>query len=1058
MPTAATKRASISSKRTISDVDEIDNTPSKSVPRSRTTSSTTTITTTTTKGRSKRQRTAEAEVVISCRKGSIMLTKPRFPKPEIQVVPENELPVHVSPSDGNIQDHKFQKVDTSRSVNYLHRYDWMHPSASYRLQNEYISKVIRSIKEELANKPSVDYERCKDCQERHESDPDNDRSLPCPQCDALEQEVTQKSAENDAELRMSLKKWEMTNPESFAEEVTGRCHWCGIVLPGEPETRTHRLLRYARVDIPGVGPLPCLTGFDHEQNEICIHCVAELGSLLKEKRRFQALYELSARAEPHGCNNCGIRESVQFRPALDRTGVTCLACYLYKKDYGLDPDPPRVGEKKLKEFVNAIINNSDSQGIRWDKIANSPRVNPNFVYTAQGLHSQWLNSVRNTDAPALNTYILLQHNHLTRRTDDWEFYTCNARSPTHAALYFARFVSLYKKRPMTYLYIRQLETWNIPEPRGDEWEDLSHGLLTFEQLKDRIRTDLLNHDKDLKKNPPVDDKTKMKRIKEALESRVHLFSNKNTDKSMKELSARRASEAGIWRLAMELELGPENSHLASQLPLDDLEACRYMKYGEAWNAVRDETRDADSRTTLQPEEEYQRAGMSRVIEKAENAVGFVAGIASGIPLDPPEQRTSTLPTWARIKSRDVVRKSVADLKAWYAYERVERNKEMEGLGPNQELKESRALQEMPTLEDTADQQGFASRTNEEREHLLLEKFRGQELSQDLDNCIPKLEVDGDGYRELPLWVQPLRPNTLRSICRDRPPLNHGGDDEQAWFLKELMKLEKERVKQRTPVAALSSNVSGIPETFEGRPTFPRQADLPQAYDKTPTPSANYPLHLLPVEYQVHVYQVVLEPETRTANVRIIRTERYKRQGDAIQGGGPIQVPTVINKNKTRGFYRDSNRADPFSTYMPCSQNSMSNYGDLDRSIVALRSKKPKPGYSGVEYLTVPKTRVRRQTIESRKKKKGGKKKAVHQDGGDDDEAVCLGPKRQDPDIEYEPALDEETVLQYLQGIREEGTAHAPQNAPTIEADSKRKQRWYLKVLASGRQSGDDDEH
>lgn len=649
------------------------------------------------------------------------------------------------------------------------------------------------------------------------------------------------------------------------------------------------------------------------------------------------------------------------------------------------------------------------------------------------------------DAPALNTYILLQHNHLTRRTDDWEFYTCNARSPTHAALYFARFVSLYKKRPMTYLYIRQLETWNIPEPRGDEWEDLSHGLQTFEQLKNRIRTDLLNQAKDAKKNPPVDNETNMKRIKEALESRMHLFSNSNTDDTMGELSARKASEAGIWKLAMESELGPENSHLASQFPFDDLEAYRFMNYGEAWSVVRNET---DDRTTLPSEEEFQRAGMSRVIEKVENAVGFVAGIASGIPLDPPEQRTSTLPTWTRIKSRDVVRKSVADLKAWYAYERIERDKEMEALGSNQELKESRALQEIPTLEDTADRQGFASRTSEEREHLLLEKIRVQELSRELDSYIPKLEVDGDGYQELPLWVQPLRPNTLRSICRDRPPLNQGDDDEQAWFLKELMNLEKERIGQRKPVAALSSNVSEIPETFEGRPTFPHRADLPEAYDRTPTPSANYPLHLLPVEYQVHVFQAVLEPEIRTASVRIVRTERYKRQGDAIQGGGPVQVPTVINKSKTRGFYRDSNRAEPYSTYMPYSTYSMvGKYGDLDRSVVTFRSKKPKPGRSGVEYLTVSKT--------GRMKKKG--KKVASQDDSDDGEAIYLGPKRQKPDIEYEPALDEEAVLQYMQGFREEGTAHTPQKPPTIEDDSDRKRKWYLKVLANGRQREDGDE-
>lgn len=604
---------------------------------------------------------------------------------------------------------------------------------------------------------------------------------------------------------------------------------------------------------------------------------------------------------------------------------------------------------------------------------------------------------------------------------------------------------------MTYLYIRQLESWNIPEPRGDEWEDLSHGLQTFEQLKNRIRTDLLNHARDAKKNPPVDNETRIKQIKEALESRAHLFDNGNANEPMQDLSVRKVSEAGIWKLAMETELGPENSHLVAQFPFDDLEAYRYMNVDEARSFVRNEISNADA-TTLQPEEEYQLTGMSRIIEKVENAVGFVAGISGGIPLDPPEQRTSTLPAWARIKSRDVVRKSVADLKAWYTYERIERDREMEALGPNQELRESRALQETPTLKDTADRHGFAWRTSEEREHLLLEKIRGQELSQELDRYIPKLEVDDDGYRELPLWVQPLRPNTLRSICRDRPPLHHGGDDDQAWFLKELTKLEKDRIGQRAPIAALSSNISGIPETFEGRPAFSRRTDLPEAYDKTPTPSANYPLHLLPIEYQVHVFQAVLESETRMASVRIVRSERYKRQGDTIQGGGPIQLPAVINKSRTRGFYRDSNRAEPFSTCMPYSSSRKSRHRDVDRSVVAFKSKAPKPGRSGVEYLTLPNSKARVSKI--------GKQKDGSLNDSDEDETLYLGPARKKPEIEYEPTLDEEAVLHYLQRLKEEieeGTAHAPRRPPTIEADSKQKRKWFLKVLATNHQGEDDDE-
>ncbi|KAG0346313.1 hypothetical protein BG004_001931, partial [Podila humilis] len=935
---------------------------------------------------------------------------------------EDDIPVHVSPEeDGNIQDHRFQTIDRARTVNYVHRYEWMHPSAAYRIQNAYISSVIRQL-QKMAKEPFNVNVRCKGCEDREASGDTEEPLFMCNDCDTLRQEAIQNKEEHGRQIKQELDKWQNTHPEFTPVESIGRCHWCAIKLPGEQEKRTSRLFRYARVDIPGVGPMPCLTGFDHEQNEICLHCAAELGALLKEKRRFQLHYELSAKAEPHGCSNCGIRVGSKFKPALDRTGVKCVPCYLYQRQHGIDADPPLINPINLKEFFNAVISNTYEHGIRWDKIANNPRVNPNFTYTAQGLHSQWLHSVKPEDAPALNTYILLQHNHRTQRTEDWELYTCLAKSPTQAALYFARFVSLYNKRPMTYLYIRQLETWNIPETRSDEWEDLTHGLLTFDQLKNRIRVDLLNK---LKESPPTttttnknDKKKRLKTLKDTLESRVPLLTNgqKTTSKNLK-------VNQKEWEIALETELGPENKHLAEQLPMDNLENARYKKYMAAWASIKGtlkrspEWSQYTSKELDQRLEEYQRTELPKVLEKVEDVVGLVAGIADGIPLDPPEPRLChDLPSWARARSRDIVRQSVADLKAWYAYERIELQKEMETLEASNKTKESTALREVMeeiSLEETAAQRGFATRTDLEFEQLLLRTLREQsKITRALDEYIPKVQVDEDGYQELPLWVQPLRPHTFRTILRDRPVLGANGDKYQEKLLRMILKAETDP-KDRKPFAAFSKKRASDMEDSENgrRPIYMERSALPGVYDLTPAPSIHYPLHLLPVEYQVHVFQSVLDAETRTASVRIVRTERYKLQGDMIQGGGPIQVPAVITQKDVQGFYRSSLRED------------YSGQTDANE-VVVLRGAKEGGGgggsnnntnnTNGVEYWT-PKRRQREQ--------KGFRNTYQFH-------------------IRYGRTLDEAAIVQYANAMRqetEETAAQAPPSTtPTIRADSKRK--------------------
>lgn len=55
------------------------------------------------------------------------------------------------------------------------------------------------------------------------------------------------------------------------------------------------------------------------------HC----GVLLKAKRKFQLLYELSARIQPQGCVNCGIREIDQLRVDIGHVGLLCSVCSKY---------------------------------------------------------------------------------------------------------------------------------------------------------------------------------------------------------------------------------------------------------------------------------------------------------------------------------------------------------------------------------------------------------------------------------------------------------------------------------------------------------------------------------------------------------------------------------------------------------------------------------------------------------------------------------------------------------------------------------------------------------
>ncbi|KAF9109945.1 hypothetical protein BGX27_006966 [Mortierella sp. AM989] len=812
------------------------------------------------------------------------------------------------------------------------------------------------------------------------TDPDDDLPImTCPKClnpilimsdrRKFLQEKVEEAKKELAELEKGKRLDE--NPVIFQS----RCHWCGIKLPHV--VNYTNFLAFARVDIEGVGSLPCIYEFDHEQKRLCLHCAAECGALLKEKRRFQSLYELSSRALPRGCNNCGIRESVEFRPSFDRTGETCIVCSEFKLREGLDPDPPGFTETDADYLSAAIIEHTDQGGIHWDRVVNNPFANPQFDFTAHGLLNRWVHSRKTPDAPALSTYILLQHNHLTRRSQDWELYTCTARSPTQAALYFARFVALYKKRPMTYLYIRQLEEWNIPEPRGDEWEDLSSGLQTFEQLKDRIRRSILQS---LPKSPQEEstgvDPTStteneappLNVIHElyeedrdyAVERKIMDGTIQNTvdqfkkgydgydDRPYKE-DKNRSYRLLRWKSRAITEFGPRNRKMLEMLHWCKSEDIRdFREYRMITRLIKSNIfgrEDLSHRARGRfKKDQPPKSGPTRsdtiirahlVFEKLlkliRDKLGYIQGVTGLVPLDPPEYRERDLPVWAQRNARDIVEKTVADNRMLYIYQQhlqyLEYQTKMLRSPSTRRIKEMAAKIQQFALES-----GHALRTSQDcqqlaREILLKDNVhfikRSKQYSRMANGEFIKIVTERAGSKQrykydgitpgpknkfFPLAnpFKMLRPNTLRLIAGPRPDIKD--DPIQRIFLEAIMEIDRHRILQSRPAAAVSRDIF-YEDKFQDRPTFAKREDLPSPWDNRWNPSREYPVYLLPPEYQVHVFQSVLTPETRTVDIRLVRTERYKRQGDCVQGGGPVAVPKVIDRDALRGFYRESNRTE-----------------------------------------------------------------------------------------------------------------------------------------------------
>lgn len=440
---------------------------------------------------------------------------------------------------------------------------------------------------------------------------------------------------------------------------------------------------------------------------------------------------------------------------------------------------------------------------------------------------------------------------------------------------------------MSYIYIRKLETWNIPVSRGDEWEDQSSGLQTFDDLKQRIRKSVL------------EDSPRQLTRSEIRELYDKMFPS-NQEQTLK------AFESGFhdeWedRLSELLSdlLGQENRHLVQQLHFDHEAWNQYLLewfvprrfFAEVINKLKTSSptdlAEDDLASAKRAAADVEKAGfddgtLDNMIEEKQGLVRSSTGLGF-VPLDPPEPRFKQLPEWAQKRARKVHRQAIQDERLnrihqrHLFYESVGRSKPKDALGfdLNTSLEDAAA-----TLFAFCRNRGFERRLEDCTELVLKARERG-------------------GVVE----TGPLKVSGLRKS-----------------FVQKIVEIEK---RERTNGA---------------------RATLPSAHDPTPMPSAQLPTHLVPAESQVHVYQAVLTAEARTVDVRLVRTERYKLQGDSLAGGAPIQIPKIINREALRGFYREADRVE---RYAPVVNNKSEELSD---TTIVLRSDKggSDSGLSGVE--------------------------------------------------------------------------------------------------------------
>ncbi|KAF9550581.1 hypothetical protein EC957_000255 [Mortierella hygrophila] len=759
-----------------------------------------------------------------------------------------------------------ERKEPYRKVDYVHVYDWMSPAAPVRMANNEVQQQIDKLSGELKSTDQTQELRCTKCA----SDDLDSRSRQDPGCSDCKRLMIDAEAERGSleshnksimEEIQTLRIRQHPGPSTMFQS---RCHWCGIRIPDDCPSTIEEQFIGDRVRIKDVGTLPLVYEFDHEQKRLCMTCSYDCGVLLKAKRKFQLLYELSARIQPQGA---------------------------FKEHNGLDCEIPEA-QMRIEELQKSIVGNFVNGAIRWDKIANDSHANPNFKYSAHGLLHRWVQHQRMPEQPSMSTYILLQHNHLTRKSPRSQLYTCHASTPTQAALYFSRFVALYKKQPMTYLYIRKLETWNIPTSRRDDWEDLSSGLQTFEELKQRIRESVLEEGpKKLTKDDiwrlyckmfPVDRSQVLKVVPPG----DHI---KWKNRLVELLSG---------------SLNMENQHLLQQLHLDPQAWDQYLlewvvprmffaevaKKLKASSVVPKSGRGSAKKTQLDLEVAgFDDRTMDALVEEKQGLVRSSTGLGF-VPSDPPEPRFKQLPEWAQKRARKVHRQAIQDERLNHIhqrhlfYESIGKTKPKDALGFDLDL----------ALKDAA--------------AALFAFCTTHGFERSLEDCMVLVRKarkrGGDAEAG----------HATDAHLSDRAK----SDRLQKIFVNKMVEIETQK------------RANGV------------KTPLPSAHDPTPMPSAQVPTHLVPAESQVHVYQAVLTAEARTVDVRLVRTERYKRQGDCLAGGAPIQVPKIINREALRGFYREADRA---KRYAPVVNNKSDEISD---TTIVLKANKGGSGLSGVE--------------------------------------------------------------------------------------------------------------
>ncbi|KAF9178726.1 hypothetical protein BGZ50_007519, partial [Haplosporangium sp. Z 11] len=147
----------------------------------------------------------------------------------------------------HIQTMRYQEKQPLRIVDYIHRYDWMHPRAPLRQKNDLvhqkISKDLYINRAIIDQADAVDYSLCEDCVKKDDTDiksrpqsTDRPDSWLCRRCTkwigGVEKQMNERKKKAQKEIQNILKLVNQDYVES-KKPVMGqsRCQWCGVKIP-----------------------------------------------------------------------------------------------------------------------------------------------------------------------------------------------------------------------------------------------------------------------------------------------------------------------------------------------------------------------------------------------------------------------------------------------------------------------------------------------------------------------------------------------------------------------------------------------------------------------------------------------------------------------------------------------------------------------------------------------------------------------------------------------------------------------------------------------------------